>query len=97
VASAGIDIPIVPGIIQTTNFTSIARMAKKCGAHVPGWMVEAYQGLEDKPEERRKLAIDIALKQCDALLSSNVKHFHFYTLNQVKVTQSVCTALLEMV
>lgn len=91
--TSGITIPIVPGIMPTTNFNGVVAMAQKSATSIPNWLSAAYDGIEDLTE-RRKLAIDIALKQCDNLFSNGVEHFHFYTLNQIKVTEAVCTALL---
>lgn len=92
--SSGITIPIVPGIMPTTNFKGVVAMAKKSSTTIPNWLIEAYDGVEDLTD-RRQLAIDIALKQCDNLFSNGVEHFHFYTLNQVKITEAVCTAFIS--
>ena len=92
----GIEIPIVPGIIQTTNFKGIAAMAHKSGARVPHRIVAAFDKAGESIEARRALAIDIALKQCENFLTNGVEHFHFYTLNQTKVTQAVCSALTSL-
>ncbi len=89
----GIDIPIRSGIMPTTNFKGIAAMAQKCGARVPRWMAEAYEGHDDDLATRRKIAIDIAINQCENLRKDGMEHFHFYTLNQAKVTKAVCGAL----
>src|SRR6266705_2850936 len=36
---AGIKVPIVPGLMPTTNFKGVSRMAKRCGAGVPDWLM----------------------------------------------------------
>ncbi len=90
----GIKIPIRSGIMPTTNFQGVVAMAEKCGAQVPAWMVKAYQGHEDDLAQRRKIAIDIAVNQCENLRKHGMEHFHFYTLNQAKFTKAVCAALL---
>lgn len=94
-ADAGIRLPIVPGIIQTTNFKGLLSMAKKSGASVPASLAAAYSDPDLPLATRQALAIDIALQQCQNLKANGVEHFHFYTLNQKKVTTAVCSALLS--
>ena len=91
--AAGIEVPIRSGIMPTTNFKGVAAMAQKCGAQVPRWMAEIYEGHDDDLDARRKIAIDIAINQCETLRRNGMEHFHFYTLNQAKVTKAVCDAL----
>ena len=94
VAKAHINIPIIAGIIPTTNFPAIEKMAGKCGASIPDHIRQAFQDPDQPFALRREKAIDIALKQCENLRKHGIEHFHFYTLNQVKFTQSVCEALI---
>ena len=46
-AAAGIDIPIVPGIVPVQNFKQTANFAKRAGASMPAWLAERFEGLED--------------------------------------------------
>ena len=88
--AAGIDVPIVPGIMPVTNFTRVAQFADKCGASIPPAMAEAFAGLEDDPETRRQVASDLAADQCQELLDRGIKFFHFYTLNRADLTFAIC-------
>ena len=88
-----INIPVIPGIMPTTNFKGVLRMSEACGASVPDWMKSKFEGLDDDLESRRALAIEVATEQCRDLIKSGFENLHFYTLNQATVTQAVCNAL----
>ena len=88
--AAGIDVPVVPGIMPVTNFTSVVQFADQCGAAIPPSMADAFAGLEDDPETRRQVASDLAAAQCQELLDRGIKFFHFYTLNRADLTFAIC-------
>ena len=89
----GINIPVIPGIMPTTNFKGVQNMAEKCGASIPEWLSAQYTGLEDDFERREEIAIKVAVDQCRKLISEGFDQLHFYTLNQYKVISKVCTIL----
>ncbi|MEC7184770.1 MAG: methylenetetrahydrofolate reductase [NAD(P)H] [Pseudomonadota bacterium] len=88
-----ITIPVIPGIMPTTNFKGVLRMSEACGASVPERMKNKFDGLDEDLESRRALAIEIAIDQCQDLINSGFENLHFYTLNQATVTKAVCNAL----
>jgi methylenetetrahydrofolate reductase (NADPH) len=90
---AGIDVPIVPGILPITRFPQVLRFAERCGATIPEWLVERFHGLEDDPETRRLIAASVAIEQVQALVRHGVREFHFYTLNRAELTYAICHAL----
>lgn len=92
-AQAGIDIPIVPGIMPATNFNGVVRMAAKIGASIPAWLAEAYQGLDEDVETRRILAAAVLAEQVRELRTHGFGQFHFYTLNQANLTYAACRIL----
>ncbi|MAF49257.1 MAG: methylenetetrahydrofolate reductase [Rhodospirillales bacterium] len=92
-AAAGIGAPIVPGILPVTNFKQVLRFAGMCGASVPGWMVELFDGLDDDLETRKLIAATVAAEQCRALLVEGVTEFHFYTLNRADLVYAICHIL----
>ncbi len=88
--SAGITIPIVPGIIPIGNFATVKKFSAMCATHVPDWLEEKFSGLDNKPEERFKVAVEVAAKQCRELLDFGCNDLHFYTLNRSDLTKAVC-------
>jgi methylenetetrahydrofolate reductase (NADPH) len=92
-AAAGITIPVIAGIMPTTNFTGAQRMAEACGAAVPQWLADAYEGLENDADTRKQIAASVAIDQCRQLIDEGFGHLHFYTLNQADLTFAVCRIL----
>ena len=91
--AAGIDVPIIPGILPVTNFAQVRRFAGVCGASLPPWMAELFEGLDNDPETRRLVAASLACEQCRALHAGGVKQFHFYTLNSAELARAICHVL----
>ena len=90
---AGIKTPIVPGVLPIHDFKAMCGFAARCHTHVPAWLHTKFDGLEDKPEEARKIAIDLLTRQVLALAEAGVPHFHFYSLNKADITTQACRAL----
>lgn len=89
----GIQVPIVPGILPITRFPQMLKFAKMCGASVPRWLSERFEGLDDDAETRRMIAASVAIEQVSRLKSEGVSDFHFYTLNRCELTYAICHAL----
>jgi methylenetetrahydrofolate reductase (NADPH) len=92
-AAAGITASIVPGILPITRFPQMLRMAQRCGASVPDWLVHRFAGLDEDPDTRRLIAAAVAIEQVQALQQHGVEEFHFYTLNRSELTYAICHAL----
>jgi methylenetetrahydrofolate reductase (NADPH) len=92
-AAAGITIPVVPGIMPTTNFKGVARMAGKTGASIPAWLTKVYEGLDEDVETRRIVAAAVLTDQVQQLRTRGFGQFHFYTLNQANLTYAACRIL----
>jgi methylenetetrahydrofolate reductase (NADPH) len=92
-AAQGISAPIIPGMMPTTNFKGIQRMAQRCGARVPEWMARVYDGLDSDVESRRTIAAAVMAEQVTELHRLGFDQFHFYTLNQSDLTYAACRLL----
>jgi methylenetetrahydrofolate reductase (NADPH) len=92
-AKFDIKAPIVPGILPVHDFAAMLRFAKTCQANVPDWMHEKFAGLEDKPEDAKKVATELLINQTEDLAANGVDHIHFYTLNKSDITKDACEAL----
>jgi methylenetetrahydrofolate reductase (NADPH) len=91
--AAGIDAPIVPGILPITRFPQVVRFARACGASIPQWLHERFAGLDEDAETRRLIAAAVAIEQVEELRRHGVREFHFYTLNRAELTYAICHAL----
>jgi len=93
VAAAGIDVPVIPGILPVTNFATVVKFSNACGTSVPEWMYRAFDGLDEDPETRKLVASTIAYEQVQALAEDGIEDFHFYTLNRADLTFAICHLL----
>jgi methylenetetrahydrofolate reductase (NADPH) len=89
-AAAGIDVPIIPGILPVTNFARVVEFSERCGASVPDSMAALFEGLDADPETRQLIAAATAVRQCEELRREGVDDFHFYTLNRAALTKAIC-------
>jgi methylenetetrahydrofolate reductase (NADPH) len=89
VHAAGIDLPIVPGILPVTNFAQVTKFAGMCGAKIPDWFAQLFEGLDEDPETRRLVAATAAAEQCRTLYDGGVREFHFYTLNRADLAYAI--------
>jgi len=93
VAAAGLDIPIVPGIVPVLNFTQTARFAEKAGASVPPWFAARFEGLEEDAATRQLVAAAVCAEQVFDLVDRGVSDFHFYTMNRADLVYAICHLL----
>ena len=92
-AAAGIRAPIVPGILPITRFAQVSHFAARCGAHIPAWLRERFEGLDEDAQTRRLIAASVAIEQVQELRGHGVSEFHFYTLNRAELSYAICHAL----
>jgi len=90
-ARAGIDKPIVPGIMPITNLDNLLRFSKACGAEVPRWLRKSLEPL--RGEELLQYGEEAVTGLCCRLAEQGVDRFHFYTLNQFAPTAAICRNL----
>ena len=93
VRARGISIPIVPGILPVQNFKQTRNFAVRCGASVPDWLAERFEGLDDDPATRKLIAAAVAAEQVLDLVDQGVADFHFYTMNRADLVYAVCHLL----
>ncbi|MDN2583731.1 methylenetetrahydrofolate reductase [NAD(P)H] [Aquibium sp. ELW1220] len=87
---AGIYVPIVPGILPVHNFRQVASFSARCGAHVPAWMAERFEGLDDDPQTHALVAAAVAAEQVLDLVERGITDFHFYTMNRADLVVAIC-------
>ncbi|MFQ5913747.1 MAG: methylenetetrahydrofolate reductase [Nitrospinota bacterium] len=93
VRAAGITVSIVPGILPVHNFAQVVRFSSICGATVPRWLAELFEGLDNDPVTHNLVAATVAAEQCRRLQAEGVNEFHFYTLNRADLTYAICHIL----
>ena len=91
--AAGVDFPIIPGIMPILNYRSMTKMVELSGRDIPAEVMERLAPLEDDPPALRAEGIAIATELCDDLLAGGAPGLHFYTLNRSKATREIYAAL----
>lgn len=89
--AAGINVPILPGILPIQSWVGARKFAARCGTSVPDWAVAAFEAAGKDGEAQ--LAKDLSVKLCRDLLDGGVGQLHFYTLNKPDLTLAVCRDL----
>ncbi|HZG09428.1 MAG TPA: methylenetetrahydrofolate reductase [NAD(P)H] [Allosphingosinicella sp.] len=92
-AAMGIDAEIVPGILPVSNVAQTRKFAASCGAAIPRWMDELFEGLDNLPGARQLVAATVAAELCGQLYAGGIRHFHFYTLNRAELAYAICHLL----
>ena len=93
VMDAGIDIPIVPGLMLQPNFKGLKKMSGMCGVEVPDWYAGLFEGLDKDEETRKLLTASLASELTAELFDNGVRHFHLYTLNRAELPYAVSRVL----
>lgn len=90
---AGIDIPIVPGIMPITNYESLIRFSDACGAEIPRWIRKRLEAFGDDIDSIKEFGTDVVSRLCQRLLDGGAPGLHFYTMNQSKATLDILDKL----
>ena len=90
---AGIDVPIVPGIMPLTNFSNFIRFSRGCGADVPRWIYKHLEAYRDDESALREFGVEAVTRLCQDLLAGEVPGLHFYTLNRSDAATRICENL----
>ena len=89
VRQAGVDIPIIPGIMPITNYTKLARFSDACGAEIPRWIRKQLEAYGDDSDSISAFGTEVISQLCERLLDGGAPGLHFYTLNQAEPSLAV--------
>ncbi len=90
---AGVDVPVIPGIMPITGFAQLDKFENQFGVRLPARLKERVRKHEGDEEAIGKVGIEWSAEQCQALLSGGAPGIHFYTLNKSSATVKVCLAM----
>ncbi len=91
--AAGIEVPVLPGVMPMTNVEQIERFTAMCGASIPPPLRAAMEVRRDHAEAALQLGVAYAGLQCADLLRRGAPGIHFYTLNRSPSTRAILAAL----
>jgi methylenetetrahydrofolate reductase (NADPH) len=87
--AAGVNVPIVPGIMPIASFSKLARFSDACGAEIPRWIRLKLESYGDDGASMRAYGLDVVTDLCDGLLARGAPGLHFYTMNQAALTTTI--------
>ena len=90
---AGIEVPILAGVIPVASFAQTRRICDLCDATIPSRLEAAFVAAGGDPEREFELGIAFAAQQCAELLIAGAPGIHFYALNRAPATRAVLGAL----
>jgi methylenetetrahydrofolate reductase (NADPH) len=91
--AAGIEVPIIPGIMPITDVKQIKTITGMCGASIPPALLGQLEVRTGDPEAVLQLGVSYATLQCAELLARGAPGIHFYTLNRSPATRAILSAL----
>ena len=95
--NAGIDVPVVAGIMPVTNPKSIKRICRISGSALPQRFVRIVDRYGDNPEAMKQAGIAYATDQIIDLIASGVNNIHIYTMNKPDIAESIMTNLSDII
>ncbi|MER0202323.1 5,10-methylenetetrahydrofolate reductase (NAD(P)) [Nitrosomonas oligotropha] len=87
--AAGLNIPVVPGIMPINKFSQLVRFSDTCGAEIPRWIRKKLEGYGDDSESIQAFGLDVVTGLCEQLLQAGAPGLHFYTLNSANLTSVI--------
>lgn len=95
--SAGINVPIVPGIMPVTNAKQINRICQLSGTKLPSQFRAMVEKFTDKPQALQQAGIAYATGQIIDLIANGFSHIHIYTMNKPEIIGGIMKNLSEIV
>lgn len=86
---AGIQVPIIPGILPVKSYQQLERMLSMVKVSVPESFKSRLEKYKESPEDMQKLGIEFASSQCQQLIDTGICGLHFYTLNSSSAVSEI--------
>jgi methylenetetrahydrofolate reductase (NADPH) len=91
--AAGIDVPIVPGIMPVLSLKQIQRFTQMCGATLPRPLITRLEVAAENTDVLETIGIDWALTQIRGLIANGAPGYHLYILNRAKAALALTAGL----
>ena len=91
--SAGVNVPLIPGLLPVTNAKQVMRITSLCGSHLPTDFQTKLESAGDDAETQFKIGVEQAIEQTEGLVAAGVPGIHYYVLNKSEVTSHVLEAV----
>lgn len=90
---AGINVPIVPGIMPVTEFARIQRIITMCGTDFPKTLYSQLEAVQHDKQAQFDVGVEFAIQQCRELIDAGVPGIHFYVLNRSDAVDRILQAI----
>lgn len=90
---AGIEIPIIAGIMPINNFYQLARFSDGCGAEIPRWLRKRLESFHDDTESLQAFTLDFLTGFTEKLIAAGAPGLHFYSMNRIDPILTICQRL----
>lgn len=90
---AGVNVPIIPGIMPITNFKQIKKFTNMFAAKIPEDLIQQLESNQNDLAKTYKIGVDFAIKQCRELIVNGAPGLHFYTLNKSRATVDIFSSI----
>lgn len=91
--AAGIDVPIIPGVIPIVSYDQVKRTCELCDASIPDTLAAALEDLGGDERAEFEFGVSYGAAQCAGLLAAGAPGIHFYALNRWPATRAILGAL----
>ncbi|TWI63118.1 methylenetetrahydrofolate reductase (NADPH) [Pseudoduganella lurida] len=94
-AAAGVNVPVVAGIMPITNYSQLMRFSDMCGAEIPRWIRLKLASYGDDTASIKAFGLDVVTDLCERLLEGGAPGLHFYSMNQAVATTAIWQRLVR--
>ncbi len=96
IRSAGIEVPVIPGIMPITNANQIERAIKLSGSFMPQRFKSLVDKFGDNPAAMKQAGIAYATDQIIDLFANGIKNVHVYSMNKPDVAEKIKNNLSDI-
>ena len=89
VRKAGIEIPVLPGLMPVTSAGQLQNIVRMSGTKIPKDLSDRIEKYRDNPADLKKAGLDYTKNQMEALLAHGVDGIHLYSMNKVEIAKAV--------
>ena len=94
---AGIDVPVVAGIMPVTNPKQIKRICSISGNALPQRSIRIVDRYGDNPDAMKQAGIAYATDQIIDLYANGINAVHIYSMNKPDVAEQIQKNILEII
>lgn len=93
--ASGVTLKIVPGILPIYNFDRVKKMADECGAHIPDFVIDAFEKSATAGSDPLEVAAELLKAQVHDLAVAGYEAIHIYTLNRTELAGLAASTFFE--